>query len=257
MKKWLTWLVLGLCILIGSVASAQPQIPPAPTSSIYVQDYAGVLSSDTEARINAISEQLAAKTKAQIVVVTVKSLQGSALEDYSLSLLRNWGIGDKQLNNGVLMLVALNDRKSRIEVGYGLEGALPDAKTGRIQDEYMLPFFRNGDYNRGILNGYLALAGEVAKEYKTTLNTDIRPVRQVSRTGNNYGQSELPWWAKLLIGAGIVVFFIIDWLLLGGFFTRLIFYMLLLGGRGGRGGRGGGGGFGGGSGGGGGSSRGW
>src|SRR5665648_647780 len=79
------------------------------------------------------------------------------------------GESDKKLNNGLLNLVSPTDGVARIEVGYGLEGAMPDAKTGRIQDEYMLPYFKSNDYNKGILNGYSALAQEVAKEYQVTL----------------------------------------------------------------------------------------
>ena len=149
MKKWLVWLMLGAFLLSGAAAFAEAKVPPKPTENIYVQDYAGVLSGETKSRIQSISSRLAEKTKAQVVVVTVKSIEGAALEEYSLTLLRQWAIGDAQLNNGVLLLVATGDRQSRIEVGYGLEGRLPDAKTGRIQDEYMLPYFRTGDYDKG------------------------------------------------------------------------------------------------------------
>ena len=89
--------------------------------------------------ILAYSSALAKRTKTQVVVLTVPTLDGESIEDYGLSVLREWGIGDKKENNGVLLLVATKDRKSRIEVGYGLEGVLPDGLTGRIQDQYMLP----------------------------------------------------------------------------------------------------------------------
>lgn len=256
MKKWLAWLVLGLYLAMAAVASAQPQIPPAPTTSIYVQDYAKVLSNDTEARINSISQSLASKTKAQVVVVTIPTLSGAPIEDYALTMLRQWGIGDKQLNNGVLLLVAVNDRQSRIEVGYGLEGALPDAKTGRIQDQYMIPYFQQNDYNQGILNGYLALADEVAKEYNLQLNTDVKPAPiRTAPTSDGSLLGNLPWWGQLLLFAGIILLFVMDWLFFGGSITYLIFSLIFR--RGGGGGSGGGGGFGGGSGGGGGSSRRW
>lgn len=257
MKKWLAWLILSLYIITGcAVVFAGPRIPPAPTSSIYVQDYAGVLSGETKTRINSLGTKLAAKTKAQVVVVTVKSLEGAALEEYSLEILRSWGIGDKQLNNGVLMLVAVGDRKSRIEVGYGLEGALPDAKTGRIQDEFMIPYFKNGDYDKGILNGYLVLVSEVAKEYNLELKTDNKPVKYSAPSADSGGFGEIPWWMRIIIVGALIIFFVFDWLLLGGMFTSLLIRMLFFGRKGGGGGSGGGG-FGGGSGGGGGSSRGW
>ncbi len=254
MRKRLAWLVLAICLAMGTVAWAEPKVPPAPTGSIYVQDYAGVLSGETKTRINTVSTQLASKTKAQVVVVTVKTLEGSPIDEYGLTLLRQWGIGDKTLNNGVLLLVAVDERQSRIEVGYGLEGALPDAKTGQIQDTYMLPYFKKGDYDQGLLNGYLATIGEVAKEYNLTLKTDAKPIVTQQTTQKTSWWDALPWWMHLLLIAGLIGLLVVDWVFFGGMFTFLILSLF----RGGRGGGGGGGGSGGGgSGGGGGSSRGW
>ncbi len=250
MIKRIIWLVLLVSVLFCSVGWAEPQIPPVPTSSFYVQDYAGVLSADTKAKINSLGNQLAAKTKAQIVVVTIKSLDGTPSSDYALALLRTWGVGDKTLNNGLVMLIAVSDRQSRIEVGYGLEGALPDAKTGRIQDTYMIPYFQKGDYDQGILNGYLVLVDEVAKEYKVELKSPAKPVHPPVSSSSWWDQ--LPWWMQIVIIIGILLLFMIDWLFFGGMFTFFILSLF----RGGRGG-GSGGGFGGGSGGGGGSDRKW
>ncbi|EGO64874.1 TPM domain-containing protein [Acetonema longum] len=254
MKKRIAWLILLLVLVVVSTVAAEPQIPPKPTNSLYVQDYAGILSNDAKTRINRLGAQLDAKTKAQVVVVTVNSVEGAALEEYSLAILRQWGIGDKTLNNGVLLLVAAGDRQSRIEVGYGLEGRLPDAKTGRVQDEYMIPYFQKGDYEKGIVNGYMALVGEVAKEYNLELKGQPKPVQ--SRSGvSTSAWDQLPWWMQLALAVGLLGLVIIDWLFLGGSITRLLL-MLLAHGRGGGGGSGGGG-YGGGSGGGGGSSRRW
>jgi len=253
MNKRLAWLVLVGYILLAASAWAQPQIPPAPTQSIYVQDHAGVLDSETKSKINSLGSKLAAKTKAQIVVLTVKSLEETPVETYALEVLRQWGIGDKQLNNGVLLLVAVNDRQSRIEVGYGLEGALNDAKTGAIQDTYMIPYFAANDYNKGIWNGYQALVSITAKEYNQDLSTDAKPAKAQS-AANQSLLDTLPWWAQLALVAGALALFICDWLFLGGSITYLILSLLRF--RGGGGG-GSGGGYGGGSGGGGGSSRKW
>ncbi|CQR71463.1 hypothetical protein SOV_18150 [Sporomusa ovata DSM 2662] len=253
MNKRLAWLVLVGYILLAASAWAQPQIPPAPTQSIYVQDHAGVLDSETKSKINSLGSKLAAKTKAQIVVLTIKSLEEIPVETYALEVLRQWGIGDKQLNNGVLLLVAVNDRQSRIEVGYGLEGALNDAKTGAIQDTYMIPYFAANDYNKGIWNGYQALVNITAKEYNLDISTDAKPVK-VQSAANQSWLDTLPWWAQLALAAGALALFICDWLFLGGSITYLILSLLRF--RGGGGG-GSGGGYGGGSGGGGGSSRKW
>lgn len=253
MKKWFAWLVLGFYMFCVSMAAAAPQIPPPPTTSIYVQDYAGVLSAETETRINNLGTQLAAKTKAQIVVVILPSLEGTPSEEYALGMLRQWGIGDKTLNNGVLLLVAVNDRQSRIEVGYGLEGALPDAKTGRIQDDYMLPYFQQGDYEKGILNGYLATVGEVAKEYKLEFKSDAKPAPKPQAAVSESWWDQAPWWLQIVIVIGLGLLFILDWMFFGGTITYLLLSLISRG----RGGGSGGGGFGGGSGGGGGSSRRW
>ncbi len=257
MKKWLICLILLVSLLCAAAASAAVQIPPAPTSSIYVQDYAGVLSSDSKAKINEIGAKLAEQTKAQVVVVTVKSLNEQPIDELGLGILRQWGIGDKTLNNGVLLLVAVDDRKSRIEVGYGLEGPLPDGKTGRIQDDYMLPYFQKGQYDQGIFNGYSALISEVAKEYNVTVpHAEARA--QQSQGQQSTPGTALPWWVQALIIGGLVLLFVSDWMFFGGFLTGLILALIFRRGGGGGGGCvGGGGGYGGGSGGGGGSSRGW
>jgi uncharacterized protein len=96
-------------------------------------------------------------------------------------MLRQWKIGDKALNNGVLLLVAVGDRQSRIEVGYGLEGALNDAKVGQIQDEYFIPYFERGDYEQGIWDGYKAVMRVVYAEYGVAVPNDNLVVAK----GNN------------------------------------------------------------------------
>lgn len=262
MKKLLMlWLLLCQLLFSPMPALSAPKIPPKPTSSIYVQDRAGVLSRQTVNTINAYGAAVEERTKAQVVVLTIPSLEGQSLEEYSLAVLRGWGIGDAKLNNGVLMLVAVKDRKSRIEVGYGLEGALPDGLTGRIQDQLMLPYFRKGDYNQGILNGYAGLLQMTLKEYNLKLE-DLKVGNAVQTrqdtTSRGLGISDG------LILLGVIILFIVDRILFGGAIFRFLLYSFLFrgGGRGGRGGGGFGGGFGGGSygggsGGGGGSSRSW
>ena len=252
MKKWFSGLILFVYLLFGAIAWAGPPIPPVPTSSFYVQDYAGVMSAETKTRINSLGSQLAGKTKAQIVVVTVPTLEGIPPHEYALGILRQWGVGDKTLNNGVVMLVSVADRQSRIEVGYGLEGPLPDAKTGRIQDEFMVPYFQQGDYDKGILNGYRAIAGVVAKEYKLELKADEKAA-PVATTSSASWWDELPWWGQALLISGLLFLLLMDWLFFGGTITYLLLSLISRG----RSGGSGGGGFGGGSGGGGGSDRKW
>lgn len=255
MKRWLIYFILLLQCFFAACATAAPQIPPKPTAAagIYVQDYAQVLSTEDKRRLLSIGQELDDKTTAQLAVVTVKTLDGQPIEDYALSILREWGIGSKEKNNGALIVVAVQDRRSRIEVGYGLEGLLTDGLTGRIQDQAMIPYFRKGNYAAGIVNGYTVTASLIAKDAGVQLTSiNSEQIAVPAKTTNNTDQ-EYPFWLKLLIGAGIVLLLIIDNLFLGGVLTQMLFFMFLRG-RGGGGGRGG---FGGGSGGGGGSSRSW
>src|SRR5690606_7879124 len=122
-----------------------------PAYDGYVNDFENILNNDEA--LEAKLTQLEKDTTAEVVVVTVPDFQGSYLEEYAVKLFEEWKIGKEDVDNGLLILVSANERKSRIEVGYGLEGTLPDALTGRIQDEYMIPSFTQGDYSGGVEKG--------------------------------------------------------------------------------------------------------
>lgn len=250
MKRWLVYFILLLQCFFAVSVSAQLSIPPKPSAAqgIYVQDYAHVLSKADKQKILRLGQELDNKTTAQIAVLTVDSLKGQPIEDFSLAVLRSWGIGNKEKNNGALLVIAVKDRQSRIEVGYGLEGILPDGLTGRIQDEAMIPYFKKGNYAAGIVDGYTLTASIVADSHNIKLE-GITPYQGGSKQA---AEDEYPVWMKLLMAAGIIILLIIDNLFLGGIITQMLFFALLRGRGGGRGG-----GFGGGSGGGGGSSRNW
>lgn len=226
--------------------SPQKIASSVPTKDIYVQDYANIIDAKTERQMQKYSARLDGRTGAQIVVVTVDTTGDVPIEQYSLELFRKWGIGGKEKNNGVLLLVAVKDRKSRIEVGYGLEGALNDAKTGAIQDEYILPAFQQERYSEGIWRGYAALFKETAKEYQVPIEelTDERRTREDQRP------IELGWQEAAMAGV-IIILMLIDMKVTGGRFTHIFIRILLFVLSRGRGG------FGGGRGGGGGSSRSW
>lgn len=250
-KHFLLLLLVLAQTLYAATGLEAAEIPPKPQagSNIYVQDYADVISPASEKIIYSIGRELDSKTTAQVAVLTVPTLDGEPIESYALKVLRGWGIGSRDKNNGVLIVVATQDRQSRIEVGYGLEGALPDGLTGRLQDDTMLPYFKQGQYDKGIVNGYAATTATVAKEYNVKLEG-------VSYTPPAPKQSDsLPLCAELAIGIGIVLLLVIDNVFLGGFITQMLILSIFR--RGGGGGFGSGGGFGGGSGGGGGSSRRW
>ncbi|MDI3481797.1 MAG: uncharacterized protein PWQ97_1452 [Tepidanaerobacteraceae bacterium] len=247
-----------------NVAKAEP-IPPKPDTISYVYDFADLIDGSDEEKMKAIARAIDIKTKAQIVVVTVNDLNGMALEDYSLKLLRGWGIGDRQENNGLLLLVnkenllTARSGRIRIEVGYGLEGAINDAKAGRILDNYALPAFEEKQYSKGITDTFMALAGEVAKEYNLDLSSgELSRLENYSRQGDE----EIP----IGVIAAIIIFIVILFIFIprtgrGKHFKGPFdgpFFGPFGGGFGGGGFGGGGfggGGFGGGSGGGGGASR--
>jgi uncharacterized protein len=225
-----------------------------PSPQGYVNDFAGVVSDDDEARMRGIITAVQEQTGAEIAVVAVDSIAPYAtIEQYGIALADEWDVGAAGEDNGVILIVAVQERQGRIEVGYGLEGAIPDGRAGGILDEYVLPDLRSNDYGAGLLNGVAALAEVIADEYGVTLTG----VRAEPRGSNGDSSSTLD-----LSDIVYVVFLL---LFVGG---RWFFWPLLFAGRrrgfygGGFGSSGGGrpssfGGFGGGGFGGGGASRGF
>ena len=160
--------VLGILILlIGFITSASAE-PPIPALTGRVVDQASILNSAT---IDAITSQLAAlesSTGIQVVVVTLPDLKGTVIEDWGLALGRGWGIGQAGKNNGLLLIVAPNDREVRIEVGYGLEGRIPDATANSIIQQEIIPDFKRGDMNRGVRAGVDAILKALGGSYQPT-----------------------------------------------------------------------------------------
>lgn len=134
-----------------------------------LSDYAQVFDAGQRQTCSNYLSEIEMKTAAKVVVITLPSLEGGEINDFANRLFQKWGIGDKKKDNGVLILVAVQDRKARIEVGYGLEGVMPDAKTGRIIDETMLPFFRRQLYAEGIVKAVETIGGIIAQSAGVTL----------------------------------------------------------------------------------------
>lgn len=206
MKKLL--FILVTLFSVGMVAAQT--VLPKPNPPRLVNDAAGVLSSD---QVETLERKLVAlddSTSNQIAVVLIKSLGDYAIEDYAVKLFREWGIGNKKTNNGILIIAAIDDRKMWIEIGYGLEGAIPDVTASSIYRNEMVPEFRKQNYYQGIDNAINALTKAAVGEYKV----------QKEKKGNN-GKG----------GSSIITFIII-----------LFVIIMILGrsGRGGGGGRGGG-----------------
>lgn len=157
---------------------------PKPTKNFFVNDFANVISNADEEKMQQQGEALFKECGAQVVVVTVKSLNGEDLESYSLNLARSWRIGSDKNDDGILLLLAVDERKVRIEVGYGLEGALPDSKTGRILDTYGVDSFKKNDFSTGLAAVYDSLVNEVYIEKGLDPADGYTPVEDYSLTTN-------------------------------------------------------------------------
>ncbi|MDP8293042.1 MAG: TPM domain-containing protein [Candidatus Orphnella occulta] len=136
----------------------------------YTNDFANILSSEAVSTINSICNQVEEKTTAQIALVTIDTTAPLTIEEYAVRLFEKWGIGLKDKDNGALILMAVNDKKVRIETGYGLEGALPDAFASQIIYQVMVPVFKQGDFQSGLIRGTIAVAESIAKEYNVELS---------------------------------------------------------------------------------------
>jgi uncharacterized protein len=180
----------------------------------YVNDFAGVLSAQAKDGLTALCAELDQKAHAQIAIVTVSSLEGAPIEQFSIDLASEWGIGPKQKDRGVLILVAPNDRKYRIEVGYGLEPILPDGKVGGFGRE-AVPFLRQNDYNGAVLMLTQRVAQVIAEDQKVTLDTlsGISPI--VPQSDNSPAPFGNPF--------EILIFAVFLFFPLAGFLLRLIF----------------------------------
>lgn len=234
-------LIATIAVLTGAVSF------PAPTNDFFVNDFANVISDSDEMEMLSKGATLFKNTGAQVVVVTVDSLEGVAVNDYALQLGNKWGVGKQKEDTGIVLLLSVGDRKTTIQVGYGLEGAVNDAKAGRILDTYALPYFTVDNFSTGLMGAYSALVNEVYTEFGITGNIDEEYISHQSEEK----ASPIEIIGMMAVIVIIIIIFIKN--------PRLFLYAIAFGGRGGRGGRGSGGGFTGGGGrfGGGGASRGF
>ena len=244
-------LLCGVALGLSVPATAQAAQRLRPQG--LVNDFAGVMSPRVAQQLESALLDLERQTGAEVAIVTVPTVPEGDIERAAVDLVRDWGIGKRGKDNGVLILCAVQDRRVRIEVGYGLEAILPDAKTGRIIDEQMLPHFRAGDLATGLVDGTLAVADVIARNAGVTFSGGPPPVPE------RPAPPLAPWNSALTL-----VFF--GCLVVLAFLNPSVFFWLLLGmmGRGsssswegGGGFSGGFGGFGGGMSGGGGASRSW
>ncbi|MDI6786259.1 MAG: TPM domain-containing protein [bacterium] len=257
MKKVIFYLLItSLIISQGIFAYSEERKLPKPTG--YVCDFANVINTEYKNYLEKLAWNIEKKTGIEIAIVSIKSLQGEVVEEYAVALFEEWGIGKKDKDNGLLLLVAPKERKVRIEVGYGLEGILPDSLCGTIIDKDMIPYFKRGDYGQGITAAMERTTKIIEREYKTKIslnNSGVSiPHSKHSRTmGSIISTLFSLLFFMLLLGArtGLLGFLLCGLLGGGGYWRSGGYY-------GGSGGFSGGfGGFGGGSSGGGGASGSW
>lgn len=197
--------LLLLMLLIGFVHSAAAAATiPEYTKAFYVNDFSGILSDESKDYILNVNLDLHQKTGAQVVVVTMESLNGESLESFATEMFRTYGIGDREKNNGILLLVVTGDRELRIEVGYGLEGVINDAKAGRILDDYVIPYLKDDLWNQGIVNGFDAVIQEICKEYNIEIVCNT-PVTYTSIVDDADDGTTNVLWGILVILAIIIM----------------------------------------------------
>lgn len=203
--------VLILILVAGSLC-AQERFP-APEG--FVSDFAGILSNQEKGKLETLFFELEKKTTAQAAVVILKTTGSFDIETYAVKLFEQWGLGQKGKDNGILLLFALEDRQMRIEVGYGLEGAVPDAMAKQIIADIIVPSFKEEKYSEGIIAGSLVAAKLTAKEYGVEL-----------AGFNDFASIELPKPASpmenFLRLFGTLIFFLLLFGLRSGFFWWMI-----------------------------------
>lgn len=166
-----------------------------------VNDYANILTDSQEKNIEILLNDLEKKSTSQLVLLTIPSLEGETIEDYSIRLTeqKDWKIGQKGLDNGVILIISMKEKKLRIEVGYGLEGALTDLKCSYIIRKIIVPKFKKGDYFEGVLRGVSTISGIISKEY------DISP-KDLSRFKNRNKSSN---FGNIIFFIFVLIFFIL------------------------------------------------
>lgn len=173
--------------------TAQREVPGH--NSEWVRDEANVLSAETRSQLEYFLKRDRDSTSNQIAVYIIKSLNGEDIDDYTYRVFRKWELGQKGKDNGVLMLISIEDRDVRIEVGKGLEGVLTDLASSRINRNEMIPHFRTGDYNSGVKAGVAAIVQVIKGEY-----TNDNPAPRKRK-----GKRSSPLFTILMI-LGIIIF---------------------------------------------------
>lgn len=215
----ITTLLFSLSFVYGEENIAKP------SKEYYVADYGNVLNDETKNLIISTNKQYKKTSeKPQVVVVTLTDIKDIDIESYSVKLFEEWKIGNKDYDNGVLLLLSLNEKKIKIEVGYGLEGALTDGKSGEILDS-ISKLLKEAKYSKAVEKAFIQITDEVNTEYEFE---NIETVK-ITASENKENISEkvkkkfnLPIWAIVLIAIGVVILILLDQIFLGGILTAIL-----------------------------------
>jgi uncharacterized protein len=189
------FLFVAVALLLGVRLFAAEVIPPAPAK--YFNDYAGVTAANTAAQLNQTLENFEKETSNQFIVAVFSKMQtDSSIEDYTVRVARAWKVGQKDVNNGAVLFVFIQDRKMHIQVGYGLEGVLPDALCKRIIEDEIKPHFKTGDYTSGLMAGVQSIIEATRGEYRGSGRTVAESRRAPVAT-----PSLIPTFIAVIVGA--------------------------------------------------------
>ncbi|UCH92343.1 MAG: TPM domain-containing protein [Candidatus Aminicenantes bacterium] len=192
-KKYILWTVV--LVFFFSQPLAALKVPKK--TGRRVNDFAGILTNSQETSLENLLRDTEQKTSSQVALLTIPSLEGEVLEEFSLKVTEEWELGQEEFDNGVLVLVAMGERKIRIEVGYGLEPILTDAKSNYIIRKMIVPEFKKRNYFAGINNGLKAVSGLIAKEFEIT----PQQLQKFQKEQRRAKGTHIPF--------GVIVFFII------------------------------------------------
>lgn len=201
-KRILSIAAAVLCVLILFCGCESESGYPEATERFFVNDFADVIDSADEDLMYNSAVALNNATTSQVVVVTVEELGGMEPSQYALELGREWGIGTEEKDNGIVILLSTEERQIYIAVGYGLEGALPDSKTGRIIDYYGMEYLRNDDFSKGLAAIQSAIVNEVYLEYGMETPegyVSIDNISAVQISGEDAAETAVSWVIMVVI----------------------------------------------------------